>query len=386
MLNLNSHLLKSINTNKLIINISNKDYLKINKIVLNLKNKYKKELTYYQTIKNQNIDIIKKHSDLIKKIIYDVIKEFEIINKYDICIFLTGSFARCTNKKNSDIDLQFVYNQKYKNKIFKYEEMIYYIIGEILELNRSSIHSMLVSRLSKENIDSIESKIDKQELIVILHNNIEDICYKYSSNTKRRIYLQYGNNNTIEEVFKYLKYEVENDNKEWAHTFYVFTQKKLFDKYYANLYQQELKLINKERIINRIIKIQNKIKEINQDLQEIDKFDISQIKLIYQYKEFALLNEYISLIRDQKLLSNQEWKYINYYENQNYLTEDPLYEQIICYIFNIFKIAEPLKKAYSLHTNKHIRLNNYDELEKILKHTNDKILNIIKKKADELNG
>lgn len=386
MLNLNQELKSSIKTNKLIIKITDEDYDKMNKVITSLKNKYQIKLTSLKNNNKQSLNYIKKHSELIKQIINDVLIQYNIINKYHICVFLTGSFARNTNKLNSDIDLHFAYPQIYKEKIFKYEEIIYYIISSILNLNRSNIHSMLVTRLNRDNIDYLENILDQNELTVTLQSNKENISYTYQSNTKRRIYLQYGNNNTIEEIFKYLKYEIENNNKEWAHVFYVFTEKEIFEHNYNLLYQYEISILNKDRIDNRINRIRNKINEINELLTTIDKNNISEIKLVYQKKEFALINEYISYKRDLILLSNKEWKYINYYDNQIYLNKDNNYKYILDYMFAIFTFANPYGKDYSLHSNKQIKIDNYNMLEKLIKDTNKQILSTITKKEVDING
>lgn len=386
MLNLNKQLHSSIHTNKLIIDITNEDYDKMIYIINTLENKYQEELKYYQETKEKSLTNIHNHSKLIKKIINDVLKSYDIIKKYKVCVFLTGSFARITNKKNSDIDLHFAYPQIYKEELFKYEEIIYYIISQILNLKRSTIHSMLITRLSRDNINYLETNLDDKELTVTLKNQSKNITYKYSSNTKRRIYLQYGNNNSLEEIFKYLKYEVENNNKEWAHIFYVFTQKDIFNKYYNELYRYEIKILNNQKIIKRINRIKEKISYINDSLLEIDKTNISQIKLIYQKKEFALINEYISLKRDLVLINNQEWKYINYYNNQKYLNKDTNFNDLLNYMYTIFELAEPLGSNYSLHSNKIINIENYQRLENSIKEINYKILTSIKKKESELNG
>lgn len=386
MLNLNKSLLDSIKTNQLIININDEDYNKMNNVINILKNKYQEQLNYFKEHNEKSIDNINNHSKLIKQIITDVLNHYDIIKKYHVCVFLTGSFARCTSKLNSDIDLHFAYPQIYKDKLFKYEEIINYIISAIININRSSIHSMLVTRLNRDNINYLAKVLDENELTVTIHSNKKDITYKYLANTKRRIYLQYGNNNSLEEIFKYLKYEIENNNKEWAHVFYVFTQKETFESNYNQLYQYEISLLNKERINNRISRIKDKISNINKLLKEIDKTNISEIKLIYQKKEFALLNEYISYKRDLTLLNNNDWKYINYFDNQKYLKEDKIFKYIINYMFTIFTLAEPLGKYYSLHSNKHINLENYDNLEKIIKDTNNKILSSITNKESDLNG
>ena len=171
-----------------------------------------------------------------------------------------------------------------------------------------------------------------------------------------------------------MKYEVENNNKEWSHVFYVFSSKEEFTSRYMQLLTYEKSIINSKRIVKRIERIENKILEINQMLEDIDTTNISDVKLIYQKKEFAILNEYISYKRDVALINNIDWKYINYKDNQRYLLDDQVFESIINYIFLIFDIAEPLGKKYSLHSNEKVVLNNYHELKSEIININNKIL------------
>lgn len=330
-----------------------------------------------RSIKNMNI-----HCNIIKKIIHDVIKEFDVIKKYNVCAFITGSFARCSNKKNSDIDFQFAYPQKYKNKIFKYEEMIYYIIATVVGIKRSSVHSMLITRLNRENINYLEKTLDEKKLVVNLHSDNGDIFYEYEPNIKRRIYLQYGNCNSLKNIFKYLKYEVENNNKEWCHVFYVFSQSKEFNNCYDRLFNYEKEIICNERISKRVRRIKEKIIQINELLEKIDTEKISEIKLIYQKKEFAILNEYISYKRDIALFNNIDWKYINYFDNYDYLNSDKAFNNILDYLFIMFDIVEPLEGKYSLHNNENIVLNNYNTLKKEIKKINKEILNILEKEGE----
>lgn len=302
------------------------------------------------------------------------------MNQFNICAFLIGSFARCSCKKNSDIDFQLSYPQKYKNNIFKYEEMIYYIISSVTGLKRKNVHSMLVSRLNRENINYINKILDDNDLIVKLHSNAGEIIYKYSANTKRRIYLQYGNNNSLENIFDYLKYEIDNNNKEWSHVFYVFSSNDDFNKRYDELYNYEKKLISNDRITKRKCRINKKINEIKKMLNKINTKNISQVKLLYQKKEFALLNEYISFKRDIFLLKNIDWKYINYYENYQYLMDDEIFQKILNYMFFLFEIVEPLGTKFSLHTNACVELKEYKQLKKKMKMINDEIYFITKRK------
>ena len=97
-----------------IININKKDYEKMQNCIKNLKNKYNnKILKLYQKekvntnkfdLKNQK-QFIMKHKKILLDIIKDVLKTYnEELNDLSI-VFLSGSFARGTNKMSSDVDL-----------------------------------------------------------------------------------------------------------------------------------------------------------------------------------------------------------------------------------------------------------------------------------------
>lgn len=380
MINLNNELKESMYTNNLIINITDIDYEKIIELINELKEKYKYEYNIIMESNEKSLEYMNRHCTLVKNIINDVINDFDVVKKYDICIFLSGSFARCSNKKNSDIDLQFAYPQKYKNDIFKYEEMIYYTIATVLNMERSNVHSMLVTRMNRDNMNYFEEQLDDSPLKVTLQSNVGKIEYQYRANTKRRLYLQYCNNNSLEEVFKYLQFEVENNNKEWAHVFYVFSFEKEFSNYYDKLYNYEKSIINMERIEKRKLRINKKIEDITGLLKEIDNDNISDFKMVYQKKEFALLNEYISYKRDISLLNNIDWKYINYFDNQKQLFKDNIFISILNYLFLLFENVESLGKKYSLHSNEIVKIKNYKLLYIAITTINNNILEEVNKR------
>lgn len=367
MLCLNKELQESIYTNNLVINISDNDYNMINCIIRKLRKKY-----YYQFQNlrkyQQGLEKMYFHSNLIKQIIMDVLSNFDFLKKYNVCAFLTGSFARCSSRKNSDIDFHLSYLQKYKEDMFKYEEMIYYIISSIVGIKRSNVHPMLITRLDRKNMDFLQKKLDDHELTVNLHSSIGDVYYKFSSNTKRRLYLQHGNNNSLFNIFAYLKYEVEHNNKEWCHTFYVFTLKNTFKHYYEKLFKYKKKIISKQRLKNRLLRIKDKLLQVEELLKNENLQCIKKWKLIYQKKEFAAFNEYISYKRDVALIQGIDWQYINYYDNyydnQISLNNDKIFKNILDYLFELSKLVEPLGDGYSLHNDEEKCLFCYNKLEK----------------------
>lgn len=99
-----------------VININKKDYKKMKKCILELKGKYNHKIEkLYQieknnTIKfdfNNQINFMTKHKKVLIDIINDVLNIYnEELSDLSV-VFLSGSFARFTNKMSSDLDLHF---------------------------------------------------------------------------------------------------------------------------------------------------------------------------------------------------------------------------------------------------------------------------------------
>lgn len=99
-----------------VISINKKDYKKMQKCIAELKKKYNSQIEkLYQieknnTIKfdfNNQINFMTKHKRVLIDIINDVLNIYsEELSNLSV-VFLSGSFARCTNKMSSDVDLHF---------------------------------------------------------------------------------------------------------------------------------------------------------------------------------------------------------------------------------------------------------------------------------------
>lgn len=364
-----SILRKSIKTNKLIINITSLEYAKMILLKDKLKEKYQKYLLQVKT--EQDYNKIQKHNLLVKEIIKELLNNYPILNKYNVCVFLTGSFARGTNKLNSDLDLHFCYKRKYHKKLFKYEEIIYYIIKEIFELDRTKVHNMISSRIKNKKVDKIINSLDNKPLEIIIKEKHNYTKYIISGNLKKRIYMQYYNNKDLNTLFKYLKKELLNQNKEWVHVFYVFTNQRKFLKYYDKLFRLELKENDISKIEKRKETMKAQITSIENMLKNANKNSIITFKTIFQMEEFKLFNEYISYMRTRYLLNNNDWKFIDLLNNNTYLNEDNIIKEIKSYMIYLFKIVEPLKNKYSIHEDKYISNKYFLKIEnKLLKINN----------------
>ena len=259
-----------------IINISKKDYEKMQECIYNLIKKYDYIIkTFYEIEKNNTKEfefsnqrkLITSHKKLLIDIINDVLKIYnEELNDLSV-VFLSGSFARGTNKMSSDIDLHFFYKNDNYNYI--YEEIISYIISRVINKSRDCIDPTFIFNIQSENKAMITSKMDKNKLRVILKYKNKEIKYSYKNGKKRRFYLQYTNTRDIKQLFNYLNNEVNKHNGEWCHCFEVIKGKNIFNKLYDKMYIQEQNLINNDYISNKITTLKGTIKDNKKNISRV---------------------------------------------------------------------------------------------------------------------
>lgn len=334
--------------NTYIINISKKDYEKMQECIHKLTQKYNCMIKKLYEIEKNNTKkfdfdnqrkFIKLHKEILIDIINDVIEIYkEELNDVNI-VFLSGSFARGTNKMSSDVDLHFFYKNNNYNYI--YEEVISYIISRVINKSRDCIDPTFIFNIQSENKNMITTKMDKSKLKVILKYKNKEIKYSYKIGKKRRFYLQYTNTRDINKLFNYLRVEIDRNNKEWCHCFEVIKGKNIFNKLYDKLYIQEQKLINNDYISNKINLLKKTIKSSKKN---IINNSISQYKKYYQSKTFEWVYEYISIVRYVFIKENYIVKYLNLLDiydmlKKNSIVNKNLLIDIYEYMWNLEKLT-----------------------------------------------
>lgn len=349
--------------NKYVINIKQKDYKKMQKCINKLNQKYNKKISYLYDIEKNNSkqfnfdrqrEFIIKHKKVLLNIINDVLKIYNKELKNLLVVFLSGSFARGTNKMSSDIDLHFFYKDDNYNYI--YEEIVCYIISRIVNKSRDCIDPTFIFNIQNENKSMITDKMDKSKLNIILKYKNNEIKYSYKCGKKRRFYLQYTNTRNINELFNYLNNEIIKYNDEWCHCFEIIKGKDVFNELYDKLYKQELIIINDDYIRKKI----NILKEnIRTDDKNIVNNFISNYKRYYQSKMFGFIYEYISIIRFILIKENNVVKYLNLLNMYNIIEESSVVNKNILitiynYIWNLEKLSVYCYENginYGLHNN-----------------------------------
>lgn len=355
--------LKITQYNKYVININQKDYEKILECVNKLKEKYNNELLSLYNLEKQNSkqfnfdnqkQFIIKHKKVLLEIINDVLNTYANELENLSVVFLSGSFARGTNKMSSDIDLHFFYKDNNYNYVF--EEIVCYIISRVINKSRDSIDPTFIFNIQIKNKSMITSKMDKNKLSIILKYKKNEIKYSYKYGKKRRFYLQYTNTRDINELFNYLSDELIKCNEEWCHCFEIIKGKEAFDNLYDKVYLKELMFINNSYINKKINLLINNIKK---DKKNITNSFISEYKNYYQSTIFKYIYEYISIIRFILIKEKNTVKYLNLIDIYNLLQtkneiNKDIFIEIYKYMWNLEKLSLYCYENninYGLHNN-----------------------------------
>ena len=355
-INLNQYNIYTINLNK-------KDFKKIYKCIYILSKKYNGMINeLYKTEKN-NIKFfdfnnqrkfIINHRNLLVNIINDLLKMYKKELKDLSVVFLSGSFARGTNKMSSDIDLHYFYKNNNYNYI--YEEITFYILSSVFNKSRDCIDPTFIFNIQSENKIMITNKMDKNKLNIILKYKFREIKYSYSSGKKRRFYLQYTNVRDINKLFIYLNKEIKKENNEWCHCFDVIKGKDIFDKFYDEMFNREKIFINNNYITSKIVKLK---KIIENSKKNITNNYISQYKHYYQSETFKWIYEYVSIIRFILIKEKNTVKYLNLLEmydtiQENTIIDKKIFIEIYKYMWNLEKLTVYCHESninYGLHNN-----------------------------------
>lgn len=369
-----------------IIDINEKDYKKILKSIKKLKEKYNVEIHKLYTIEKLNSKkfdffkqrkFVEQHKQIMLNIINDVLKIYKNELRDLSVVFLSGSFARGTNKMSSDIDLHFFYKNDNYNYI--YEEIVSYIISRVVNKSRDCIDPTFIFNIETENKAMITNKMNKTKLTIILKYKKKEIKYSYKYGKKRRFYLQYTNTRDINRLFDYLNNEMIKHNNEWCHCFKIIKGQHFFNKLYDKMYEKELKFIRNNYIKNKIYTL---IKRIESNKKEVITNSISQYKNYYQSKTFECLYEYISIIRFILIKEKNVTKYLNLIEMYDKIKDNSKIDKSI--LIEIYKYMWSLEKLsiycyenkinYGLHNNDMINYSTI-ELDKKLESLKKLILN-----------
>ena len=297
----------------------------------------------------KKIETITQDKERIISLLKEVLKEFKIFEEEKVIVLLTGSYARGTNCFNSDLDLHFIYKNRLKKKLEIEEELYIYIISKLTNIKRSRIHAVITTKLNRKNIEKIKKQSSNNSLKIILKNKDWIDSYEFEATTKKRFYLNYLNSKNINSFYKYLRKEINCQNREWAHNFLVIKNESKWNSKYKKLLNYEKKKISKE-------KIEKQIKILLNNLEQETEINV---KRKYQTNTYYNIYNTLEIVRNYLILTGENipnFNLLNFLNNNKFLQIISLkeFEEIYRYLNLIEDLAYILKErkeVFSIHNN-----------------------------------
>lgn len=330
----------------------------------------------YEQLKKFDIQTLKKlmfaENNIQKDIICNLISMYDFIKEIPISIFLSGSLARHTNRFNSDVDITFLYPNKYKNIMMCVEEEIAIFLSYIFGFRgRDRVHSMCIY-------------LDKSNEIIKY-----DKCVKY---TNSNIYLNYvcrdNTESLMDEIFNtsreysdFLKHIRKHSGisgcVEWAYS---------MDILYENKYNIKKDILNMDREIflkdDFEIETLNLINIMYDNIMQMcslnieDGVRICDLKVTYKKQILSKLYDVLSMIRRVGNYKGKKIEFINlrkYCKNKDiydilYMVNDDFFDIIYKYLWQLMRIEyilDELGKDFSSHCEQKVDINEFKNIARI---------------------
>lgn len=310
-----------INMNTYIIryNEGKPSYEDITETIKLLSKEYKKEISYIDKLYSDilyscdNVDLkeqISKRKEILIKYVEKILDIFPQFRQIPVSVFFHGSYAKGLNRKYSDVDINFIYPEKYKQKMFPIEELVSVMICKVFNIKyRDHIHNMMIYSLK-----DYENSKNEYKNYEIVFDCTRKIIYKLIKNKKHLVFKMYSSPRSVKKFYDYIKTNIcDCKINEWCYSFLAL---KNYDYYNIN--------DNIQHIKNQIDKgNSNKIKlfdMLNIELREISSYDFLKFNsskdfiknLNIKYKKIYMEKIEIFNVFYNNIFSNK--KTVNYLE------------------------------------------------------------------------
>ncbi|MEN8905429.1 MAG: nucleotidyltransferase domain-containing protein [Clostridiales bacterium] len=170
------------------------------------------KIIFSKNVSIEEIELIRdKKKQLLEEVIKNMINWFPKLKNIPIMIFLFGSYGRNSNRRYSDIDLNFVYPDEYIEEILPIEEIICICLANLFELKgREKVHSYgclpLIKNIKIKDITKFALVFNDGNIIKYKHTKYSNSVMNEILNMTRCIecltdYL--NSNNSLEKIIEW---------------------------------------------------------------------------------------------------------------------------------------------------------------------------------------
>ena len=345
--------------------------------------------------KNDMKEIMLKHNKLLKETVLNLLRYYPEFQEVKSMIIFTGSIARNTNLLYSDIDINIIYDNKYREKLLQQEDKFCYMLSIILGFRgRDRIHGITYYLPKISNVYNNEIKNNSYKL------EFSDgvIEYKCRDNADKTMWNTFNSTRSIDDLTNYM---LDNSKlfEDWTNCYSLIIDNGYYNKFHSEIKKNELNNIKKEDFLESIHKLKLDIKE---KLNTKDIMTIRDIKLIYKNRQLHLFYKLLAIIYKILLMNGIEIDKIDLkqFDDSNILLKlnikSNIFDYGYHYLFMITRLQYIINclnldlSKHSLLTIEKDKLNIiykeklggndiFDDLNKVKNILNDEILTILDK-------
>jgi hypothetical protein len=283
---------------------------------------------------------MKDYKQLIIKIILDVLKLFPQLEKIPHTTFMHGSFAKTINRFESDIDLNILYPNNFKELVLPMEELISVALTEIVGFaGRDKVHTMMIYTPIKNFEDPT---IYSTTNCSIIFPNGQKLNYSCRPNFDKVMVKIINSSREFSDFAEYIANHSQTDEcEEWCYSFDEL------QKNYNNFDVNKVIEINDRKVTssNHFIPDYNQliesllIKISNYSFEFTNYTSMSEINLNLKVANLGYAYSSLALIRRFLVYNGMKFKNLDFFEicNNQHLSDVVGNEDINNYQNNILR-------------------------------------------------
>ena len=311
-------------------------------------------------------------------------KHFPEFNEIKHLSLLTGSLARGTNLLYSDIDISIMYENKYREKYLKVEDLLSYMLTDIFSFRgRDRIHGITYYLPKVSNIMQDEIINNKYKL----YFDDGKFEYKVRENAYDTMDTIWNASRSVDDLENYL---INNQTtfKEWADVYEPLEKNVEYDEFNKKIMSSQLEKIKECNFYAYKNKFIYNLE--NQQCYELgDTLEIRMLKKIYKIKLLDNIYDFMTYLYKLAVYKNLEIDTLNFEKMQNYKILEKLNveEKILDDIYYMFCLITKLQYILNIqgldlskHSTKKISYDKIRSYSKNIFNDNDLIKEIEEEK------
>jgi len=273
--------------------------------------------------------VIHKHKEIIIQLIRRLVSKFPL-QDLEMGIYLSNSFARGTNLIDSDIDLNFMYEDLEKGKVL--EELISNALANILWKYRDFVHDSISHRMPTDN----EEITKDDEVIYEMSLKGKVLENKITKGNERLMYRLYHSKKDLNSFIKYYTEQLNDNNlNEWIYfQNEIYSSPNYLSKLFSYIHETENHTVHLKFNEYR----EYLIGTLNFEVQRIftlDIHDIAAFKKYFKNTIYRYVYETLVLLKKESLIEKKNSSFMDVKDLFPFLRNESTKDIITQYFGNI---------------------------------------------------